>query len=85
MEKFEFDPVLLKIGKNELLLECKYSEANPALEYIYLLDNFGVKFEGLKQTILAPVKSLTIGNWGEHDLPFYSGTVAYKLLIINRY
>jgi hypothetical protein len=78
LKKLALDPALLKIGQNELLLECKYSEAHTGLEYIYLLGNFGVKFEDLKQTILAPTKSLNIGDWGEQGLPFYSGAVAYK-------
>jgi glycosyl hydrolase family 106( putative alpha-L-rhamnosidase) len=78
LKKLKINPSLLKIGKNELLLECKYSEAHPGLEYIYLLGDFGVNFEGLKQTILAPVVSLAIGDWGEQGLPFYSGAVAYK-------
>jgi alpha-L-rhamnosidase len=78
LKKLVVDPTSLKIGKNELLLECKYSEAHPGFEYIYLLGDFGVKFEGLKQTLVAPVKRLNIGNWGEQGLPFYSGAVAYK-------
>ena len=73
LKKLALDPVFLRIGENELLLECKYSEAHPGLEYIYLLGNFGVKFDGLKQTIIAPVKNLNIGDWVEQGLPFYSG------------
>ena len=81
LKKLAVDPTLLKTGKNELLLECKYSEAHPGLEYIYLLGNFGVEFAGLKQTLLAPVKNLNIGDWSEQGLPFYSGAVAYKCAV----
>jgi len=78
LKKLPVDSALLKTGRNELLLECRYSEAHTGLEYIYLLGDFGVKFDGLKQTVLAPVKSLNIGDWVEQGLPFYSGTAAYK-------
>ncbi|MDD5599285.1 MAG: glycosyl hydrolase, partial [Victivallaceae bacterium] len=78
LKKLALDPALLKTGKNELLLECQYSEAHPGLEYIYLLGNFGVTFSGLRQTLTAPANSLHIGDWGEQGLPFYSGAVAYQ-------
>ena len=78
LKKLALDPALLKIGENKLLLKCEYSKAHPGLEYIYLLGNFGVKFDGLKQTLIAPVKNLYIGDWCEQGLPFYSGAVSYK-------
>ncbi len=81
LKKLAVEPTSLKIGKNELLLECKYSEAHPGLEYIYLLGNFGVELAGLKQSLTAPVKSLKIGDWGKQGLPFYSGAAAYKCTV----
>ena len=78
LKKLAIDPLLLKAGKNELVLECQYSEAHPGLEYIYLMGNFGAEFDGLRQTVLAPVKTLNIGDWVGQGLPFYSGAVAYQ-------
>ncbi len=81
LKKLTVDPALLRNGKNELLLECSYSEAHPGLEYIYLLGSFGIELNGLKQTVSAPVKSLKIGNWCSQGLPFYSGNITYKCRI----
>jgi hypothetical protein len=78
LKKLEVDPAFLQTGNNELILECLYSEAYPGLEYIYLLGNFGVKYENLKLTMTAPVTSLKTGDWVEQGLPFYSGAVTYK-------
>jgi hypothetical protein len=78
LKKLEVDPTFLNTGNNELLLECDYSEAHPGLEYIYLLGDFGVRYDGLQLTMTPPVRRLKIGDWSTQGLPFYSGAVSYQ-------
>ncbi|MCM8808578.1 MAG: hypothetical protein NC934_00175 [Candidatus Omnitrophica bacterium] len=77
LETIKFDSTLLKIGKNEILLETVYNENHPGLEIIYLLGNFGVNKEKLIITSLP--QNLKIGDWTEQGLPFYSGNIGYIL------
>ncbi|MCM8817875.1 MAG: hypothetical protein NC915_00075 [Candidatus Omnitrophica bacterium] len=77
LETIKFDPTLLKIGKNEILLETVYNENHSGLEIIYLLGIFGVDKEKLSITSLP--QNLKIGDWTMQGLPFYSGNVGYIL------
>jgi hypothetical protein len=79
LKKIAIDPALLIIGSNDLELKCCYSEAHPGLEYLYLLGNFGVTYEGLQLTMTSPVDNLKIGDWVEQGLPFYSGIATYNI------
>ncbi|MDD5697736.1 MAG: glycosyl hydrolase [Victivallaceae bacterium] len=83
LRKLAVDPARLRSGRNELILTCEYSAAHPGLEYIYLLGNFGAEFNGLKQTLTAPVKTLKIGDWVNQGLPFYSGAAAYQCTVYH--
>ena len=79
LKKIAFDPMMLKPGKNQLVLECaEYSEAHPGLESIFLLGNFGIEVDNLKLTMTERVTELTVGDWVEQGLPFYSGTTGYE-------
>ncbi|GHU71205.1 hypothetical protein FACS1894184_17690 [Clostridia bacterium] len=49
------------------------------LEWCYLLGDFGVKLQGAKATLTAPVKELGFGDWSTQGLPFYAGNVTYEL------
>jgi len=47
------------------------------LEYFYLLGDFGVRVEGTKKTVTAPVRSLGFGDITKQGLPFYTGNLKY--------
>jgi hypothetical protein len=72
-----FDPALLRIGTNEVVLTCDYSENHPGLEIVYLLGNFGTKVDG-RNILMTPMPvSLKVGDWVKQGLAFYSGSVSY--------
>jgi len=48
-----------------------------ALEWVYLLGDFGVNVAGAHARITAPVKTLTWGDWTTQGLPFYGANVTY--------
>jgi len=75
--KIPFDAALLHSGANELRLLCDY-DAQSGLEIGYLLGNFGVKVQGPRATVTAPVASLKIGDWVRQGLAFYAGHVRYE-------
>ncbi|MCS7181093.1 MAG: hypothetical protein NZ891_07080, partial [bacterium] len=77
LEKINFDPSILKVGKNEILLETIYTEEHPGFEIIYLLGNFGVKIDDQKLIIKEYPEKLKIGDWTEQGFPFYSGNLGY--------
>ena len=77
LRKLPLDPAVLKIGANELVLECDYPETHRGLEIVYLLGNFGTAVAGTAVAITAPPATLKIGDWCEQGLAFYSGSVAY--------
>jgi len=78
LEKVPLDPSVLRRGKNELVLECAYPENHAGLEIIYLLGNFGVTVLDRDVTLTTPPATLTIGDWCEQGLAFYSGSVIYR-------
>jgi hypothetical protein len=61
-------------GVNFLVLKCKYHRYLPGLEACYLLGDFGVKN---KRTLTVKPEKMTVGDWCEQKLPFYSGSVTY--------
>lgn len=70
-------PEILHLGSNELRLRCNYSEAHPGLESVYLLGDFGVNVAGLELSLTVSPQQLSIGDWCQQGLPFYSGAVKY--------
>ncbi|MBM4144385.1 MAG: hypothetical protein FJ225_12455 [Lentisphaerae bacterium] len=78
LRKLPLDPAVLKLGANELVLECDYPETHRGLEIIYLLGNFGTAAAGTAVAVTAPPASLKIGDWCAQGLAFYSGSVAYR-------
>ena len=77
LQTIRFDPSILKIGKNEIILETDYNENHPGFEIIYLIGNFGVKIENNQIIITEMPKKIKIGDWTEQNLPFYSGNLSY--------
>ncbi len=48
------------------------------LEWMYLLGDFGVRVEGRRAVLTAPVRRLAFGDWTHQGLPFYAGNVTYR-------
>lgn len=78
LRKLPLDPAALKLGANELVLECDYSEAHTGLEIVYLLGSFGTAVEDASVVMTALPAALRIGDWVPQGLAFYSGSVAYR-------
>ena len=81
LRKLPIDPALLRVGANEITLECSYDVTHPGFEVVYLLGDFGTAIDGTKVAITAPPTSLTVGDWVGQGLAFYSGSVAYRQTI----
>jgi hypothetical protein len=78
LRKLPLDTACLKIGANELVLECDYVETHPGLEIVYLLGHFGTAVRDTAVALTAAPAALKIGDWCEQGLAFYSGSVAYR-------
>jgi len=78
LRKVPIDPALLRLGKNELALECDFDQDHSGLEIIYLLGNFGTKVNGTDVSVVAAPESLALGDWCEQGLAFYGGSVSYR-------
>jgi len=81
LRKLPLDTALLRLGINELVLECDYAETHPGLEIIYLLGNFGTAVNGTAVAITAQPTTLQLGDWVPQGLAFYSGSVSYRRTI----
>lgn len=79
LRRLPVDPATLRLGANEVTLECPYDLTHPGFEIAYLLGNFGTAVEGTKVAITAPTTSLALGDWCGQGLTFYSGSVTYRL------
>ncbi|MDE6168166.1 MAG: hypothetical protein K2G28_06885, partial [Acetatifactor sp.] len=64
-------------GKNVLEISAPLGEQEN-LEWCYLTGDFGVKVEGTKKTLTAPVRNLTFGDIVTQGLPFYTGNLRYE-------
>jgi hypothetical protein len=80
------DPAIRKValpdnaltpGANKLTLSGRF-DRRANLESVYLLGEFGVAIDGLSSSIVALPDHLTLGNWGEQGLPFFSGNLTYR-------
>lgn len=77
LRKLPLDPALIRSGRNEITLAGDYDENFSGLEIMYLLGNFGTRVAGTHLTLTAPATALTLGDWVEQGLTFYSGSVRY--------
>ena len=66
----------LSVGTHELSLRCAVSRVM-ALEWCYVLGDFGVQMLGRRACITPPVRTLEFGDWRAQGLPFYTGNVTY--------
>ncbi len=70
----------LCLGKNVIIAKVKISKTY-GLEPMYLLGDFDVELRGTKKTLSKPKGNLSFGSIVNQGLPFYSGTLTYKLPI----
>lgn len=78
-KKIRLDKSQLRVGKNKIDLKMKFTE-NKNLETLYLVGNFGVEhLSSVNPVITSLPTTLYIGDIGNQKLPFYSGTVSYKI------
>ena len=84
LRKLPIDPAGLRIGRNELVLTCDYSELHPGLESAFLLGEFGTRVKGAAVTLTSAPRALKLGNWVKQGLAFYGGSVGYTKVIRPR-
>lgn len=77
-DKIEFSSELLHEGNNEILFEVEYADGF-GIEAIYLIGSFGVKIKEGMVTISELPRQLVIGDITDQGLPFYSGSIRYKM------
>lgn len=68
----------LQTGVNSVSLTTRYRE-NSNLEAIYLLGEFGVRLDGITRTLIPLPDRLQPGTICPQGLPFYSGSVTYRV------
>ena len=68
----------IKVGKNVIEATFPYGR-KVDVEASYLLGDFGVKVEGVRCTLTAPVKALAFGDITRQGLPFYGGNLTYHM------
>ncbi|MCM8788776.1 MAG: hypothetical protein NC907_03185 [Candidatus Omnitrophica bacterium] len=72
-----FDPAILCAGENNVVLETVYNAEHPGFEIIYILGNFGVRMIENSPVIVKKIEQISIGDWTQQGLMFYSGNVTY--------
>jgi hypothetical protein len=68
----------LGTGRHVLRMEIVF-DRRTALEWSYLLGDFGVTDDGVELRVTSPVTALAWGDWTGQGLPFYTGNVTYRL------
>ncbi|MCK4374066.1 MAG: hypothetical protein KAX19_02020 [Candidatus Brocadiae bacterium] len=74
------DEAALTAGENVLLVSGTMDE-RCNLEICYLLGGFAVAVDGAAARITGPLQGVTLGDWREQGLPFYSGSVVFRARI----
>ena len=87
-EGFYVDPAIQKVrlgaireGENLLEVEIPFNSA-ANVEAMYLLGDFGVRVQGAKAVVTAPVRTLSFGDITVQGLPFYGGNLTYHVPLI---
>lgn len=81
LRKIRLDAAELRTGRNELQMEIAYPETHSGLEIAYLLGNFGTRITDTAVSLNALPPTLSVGDWCDQGLAFYSGHVAYTRTI----
>ncbi len=80
LRRIPIDNGHLRKGENLLELASDFRE-DDNLEALYLLGDFGVELRGGIPTMVGRRLSTGVGDWRDHQLPFYGGAVSYRYLI----
>ena len=67
----------IRQGRNTLTLTGTFDQ-HANLECVYLLGDFGACVSGSEVSLTARAARLTLGDWTEQSLAFYSGNVTYR-------
>ncbi len=84
LRTLRFEPYILTTGENEIVIETIYGEDHPGFEIIYILGNFGVRIKNNQPKMIEKIEKLSIGDWTQQGLPFYSGNITYLCQIQAR-
>jgi hypothetical protein len=68
----------LKVGANQLEVTA-YFRSDVNIEALYLLGDFGVRLNGTKKSIVALPPRIAPVDAASQGLPFYSGTITYRI------
>jgi hypothetical protein len=71
---------VLEAGRHEIQLTIPFHRKR-AIEWVYVLGDFGVEVRGRHARIVEPVTELTWGDWCGQGLPFYAGNVTYHCTV----
>jgi len=63
-------------GGHTIEVELSYTKQT-AIEWMYLLGDFGVVIRGDHGVLTEPARELSFGDWTTQGLPFYGGNVTY--------
>ena len=77
--KISLPAELLRTGDNEIVLRMNDFTEDKNIEAMYLTGVFGVEFRNGKPVVTALPDRLRTGDITSQGLPFYSGTVSYRL------
>ena len=70
----------LKLGRNVVTIKVNFMRTTN-IETIYLVGDFGVALsETNKRTLVAAPESIGLGNYANYDMPFYTGSMTYRIL-----
>ena len=73
---------VLALGRNVFRLEADFCE-EMNIEALHLIGDFGVRLDGIRKTLTAPVCQAEVGDIAGQGLPFYSGGITYKTEITH--
>jgi len=68
----------LRTGDNVLELALRFSE-DKNIEALYLTGDFGVRLRDTSKSLVSLPEKLKVGTVTEQGLPFYSGTITYRI------
>ena len=80
IRKLELNAGMLKLGKNIIKSVCRFDE-EADLEAMYITGDFGVSLNGFEISMGPPVTRLDAGDIAAQGLPFYAGSVGYRMAI----
>lgn len=65
------------VGKNVIEITIPFGKST-FTEWCYLLGDFGVKVEGIRKTLTAPLRTIAFGDMVPQGVPFYTGNMTYR-------